>query len=70
MKAKAATPLPEPFTPGFVPQPAGPGATYVNRAVADATVEMLASRGIVSEVIPDGLYFRVKVYPLPPRGTH
>lgn len=48
----------------------GLGATYVAREYADMTVEMLASRGIVSEVIPDGRYFRVKVYPLPPKGTH
>lgn len=62
--------LPAPFTPGFVPQPMGPGATYVARQYADATVELLATRGIISEVIPDGRYWLVKVYPKPPEGKH
>lgn len=46
------------------------GATFVERGPADGTVRHLARLGIISEVIPDGRYFRVKVYPLPPKGTH
>lgn len=58
-----------PAPPSAMPQ-CGLGATYVAREYADQTVQMLADRGIVSEVIPEGRYFRVKVYPLPPKGTH
>jgi hypothetical protein len=50
--------------------PIGPGATYVTAEDAIATVEFLARVGIVSEVVPDGRYFRLNIWPLPPKGTH
>ena len=48
----------------------GLGATFVERGLADGTVEHLSRFGIVSEVVEDGRYWRVKVYPRLPEGAH
>jgi len=45
------------------------GATYISRKFADYTVNFLGDQGIVSEVIPDGRYFRVRVYLKPARSV-
>jgi hypothetical protein len=43
--------------------PEGRGATYVDRQVADGTVEMLASGWIIAEVVRDGKCWRLIVHP-------
>lgn len=40
------------------------GALYVNRGIADGDVEFFARVGLVSQVVPDGRYWRVNVFPL------
>jgi len=39
----------------------GTRTTYTLRGVADATVEMLASCGIISEVVENGRFWGVKI---------
>jgi hypothetical protein len=40
-----------------------PGATFVSRELADKAVKLWADFGIVSEVVADGRYWRVLIYP-------
>jgi len=40
------------------------GATIISRGIADVLVEHLARFGIASEVVKDGRYWRVIVYPM------